>query len=143
MNQPAAANATITIPDRLPHFSGDEGKLRRAAISHAIDREEITDVIFNGTRTPAKDFTSPVIDGYSEDIPGSEVLEFDADPGEGPLGAGRRDRPWSGTFELAYNADGPNQGWVDAVANQLKNNLGIEAVGAPVPTFAELPHLGH
>ena len=28
-------------------------------------------------------------------------------------------------------------GWVDAVANQLKNNLGIEASGAPVPTFAE------
>ena len=79
VNQPAAANATITIPERLEHFSGEEGQLRRAAISHAINREEITDIVFSGTRTPMKDFTSPVIDGYSEDIPGSEVLDFDAD----------------------------------------------------------------
>lgn len=138
VNQAAAANATITIPERLPHFSGEEGKLRRAAISHAIDRAEITDVIFNGTRTPAKDFTAPVIDGYSEDIPGSEVLEFDADLAKDLWAQADAIAPWDGSFQLAYNADGPNQGWVDAVANQLKNNLGIDASGAPVPTFAEL-----
>lgn len=138
VNQPAAANATITIPERLAHFEGEEGKLRRAAISHAIDRDEVTEVIFNGTRTPAKDFTSPVIDGYSEDIPGSEVLEFDADLAKELWAEADAIAPWSGTFEIAYNADGPNQGWVDAIANQLKNNLGIEAAGAPVPTFQEL-----
>jgi oligopeptide transport system substrate-binding protein len=138
VNQPAAANATITIPDRLPHFSGEEGKLRRAAISHAIDRAEITDVIFNGTRTPATDFTAPVIDGFSEEIPGSEVLEFDPELATELWAEADAIAPWEGSFELAYNADGPNQGWVDAVANQLKNNLGIEAAGAPVPTFAEL-----
>ncbi|GAA1060907.1 peptide ABC transporter substrate-binding protein [Agromyces bracchium] len=138
VNQPGAANATITIPERLEHFSGEEGKLRRAAISHAIDREEVTDVIFNGTRSPAFDFTSPVIDGYSEDIPGSDVLEFDPELAKELWAEADAISPWSGTFELAYNADGPNQGWVDAVANQLKNNLEIEAAGAPVPTFAEL-----
>ncbi|RXZ67824.1 peptide ABC transporter substrate-binding protein [Agromyces albus] len=137
VNQPAAANATITIPERLAHFSGEEGKLRRAAISHAIDRAEITDVIFNGTRTPAKDFTSPVIDGYSEDIPGSEVLEFDVDLAKDLWAQADAISPWTGSFQLGYNADGPNQGWVEAVANQIKNNLGIEAAGAPVPTFAE------
>lgn len=138
VNQPAAANATITIPERLPGFAGDEGKLRRAAISHAIDREEITEVIYSGTRTPAKDFTSPVVDGYSEDIPGSEVLEFDPELAKELWAEADAIAPWSGSFQLAYNADGPNQGWVDAVANQLKNNLGIDASGAPVPTFAEL-----
>jgi oligopeptide transport system substrate-binding protein len=137
VNQPGAANATITIPDRLPHWAGDEGKLRRAAISHAIDRAEITDVIFNGTRTPAKDFTSPVIDGYSEDIPGSDVLEFDADLAKDLWAQADAISPWDGSFQLGYNADSANQGWVDAVCNQLKNNLGIEAAGAPVPTFAE------
>ncbi len=138
VNQPAAANATITIPERLAHFAGEEGKLRRAAISHAIDRDEVTEVIFNGTRTPAQDFTSPVIDGYSEDIPGSEVLDFDADLAKDLWAQADAIAPWSGAFEIAYNADGPNQGWVDAIANQLKNNLGIEAAGAPVPTFQEL-----
>lgn len=138
VNQPAAANATITIPDRLPGWSGDEGKLRRAAVSHAIDREEITEVIYSGTRTPAKDFSSPVINGYSEDVPGSEVLEFDPELAKELWAQADAIAPWSGSFQLAYNADGPNQGWVDAVANQLKNNLGIDASGAPVPTFAEL-----
>ncbi|MFE5673101.1 ABC transporter substrate-binding protein [Agromyces sp. NPDC056523] len=137
VNQPAAANATITIPERLEHWSGEEGNLRRQAISHAINREEITDVIFNGTRTPAQDFTSPVIDGYSEEIPGAEVLEFDAELAKELWAEADAIAPWSGSFQIQYNADGPNQGWVDAVANQLKNNLGIEASGAPIPTFAE------
>ena len=39
---------------------------------------------------------------------------------------------------IAYNADGGHQEWVDAVANSLKNTLGIDAVGAPQPTFATL-----
>lgn len=137
VNQPAAANATITIPERLEHFSGEEGQLRRAAISHAINREEITDVVFSGTRTPMKDFTSPVIDGYSEDIPGSDVLDFDADKAKELWAEADAISPWTGSFQIQYNADGPNQGWVDAVANQLKNNLGIEASGNPIPTFAE------
>lgn len=137
VNQPAAANATITIPERLEHFSGEEGQLRRAAISHAINREEITDVVFSGTRTPMKDFTSPVLEGYSEDIPGSEVLEFDAEKAKDLWAEADAISPWTGSFQIQYNADGPNQGWVDAIANQLKNNLGIEASGNPIPTFAE------
>lgn len=137
VTQPAAIFQSFTIPARLPHFDGEEGKLRRAAISKAINREEITDVIFSGTRTPAHDFTSPVIDGYSEDIPGSEVLDFDADEAKELWAQADAISPWTGTFQIAYNADGGHQAWVDAVANQLKNNLGIDASGAPYPTFAE------
>lgn len=137
VNQAAAIFQSFTIPARLPHFDGEEGKLRRAAISKAINREEITDVIFSGTRTPAHDFTSPVIDGYSEDIPGSDVLDFDADAAKELWAEADAISPWSGTFQIGYNADGGHQAWVDAVANQLKNNLGIDASGAPYPTFAE------
>jgi oligopeptide transport system substrate-binding protein len=137
VNQAAAIFQSFTIPARLPHFDGEEGKLRRAAISKAINREEITDVIFAGTRTPAHDFTSPVIAGYSEDIPGSEVLDFDADEAKALWAEADAIAPWDGTFQIAYNADGGHQAWVDAVANQLKNNLGIDASGAPYPTFAE------
>ena len=137
VNQAAAIFQSFTIPARLPHFSGEEGALRRAAISKAINREEVTDVIFSGTRTPAHDFTSPVIDGYSEDIPGSDVLDFDADAAKDLWAQADAIAPWDGTFQIAYNADGGHQAWVDAVANQLKNNLGIDASGAPYPTFAE------
>ena len=138
VTQAAAIFQSFTIPARLPHFDGEEGQLRRAAISKAINREEITDVIFSGTRTPAHDFTSPVIDGYSEDIPGSDVLDFDADAAKDLWAQADAISPWSGSFQIAYNADGGHQAWVDAVANQLKNNLGIDASGAPYPTFAEV-----
>ena len=46
--------------------------------------------------------------------------------------------PWTGKFTLAYNADGGHATWVDAVTNQLRNNLGIEAEGNPYPDFKSL-----
>lgn len=137
VTQAAAIFQSFTIPARLPHFSGEEGNLRRQAISMAINRDEITDVIFAGTRTPAHDFTSPVIDGYSEEIPGSEVLEYNPEEAKKLWAEADAIAPWDGTFKIAYNADGGHQAWVDAVANGLKNDLGIEAAGDPYPTFAE------
>jgi oligopeptide transport system substrate-binding protein len=41
-------------------------------------------------------------------------------------------------MSLSYNADGPHQAWVEAVCNQLKNNLGIDCTGKPYPLFADL-----
>ncbi|PTT60914.1 peptide ABC transporter substrate-binding protein, partial [Arthrobacter sp. HMWF013] len=76
--KPVATNSTLNIPGYNPNFQGEAGLLRRQALSYAINREEITKVIFNGTRTPAKAFAPPVIDGFKEDIPGSEILTFDA-----------------------------------------------------------------
>ncbi|BDZ61837.1 ABC transporter substrate-binding protein [Demequina sediminis] len=130
VNQPAAIFQSFTIPERLAHFSGEEGKLRRQALSMAINREEITDVIFQGTRTPASDFTSPVINGWSDSIPGSEVLAYDPETAVELWAQADAISPWEGTFEIGYNADGGHQGWVDAVANSIKNTLGIEAAGA-------------
>ncbi|MDO5723276.1 MAG: ABC transporter substrate-binding protein [Flaviflexus sp.] len=135
INQATAVFQSFTIPARLPHFDGEEGKLRRQALSMAIDRDEVTDKIFQGTRTPAKDFTSPVIDGYDENVAGNEVLSFDPEKAKELWAQADEISPWEGTFELAYNADGGHQAWVDAVANQLKNNLGIDAVGKPYPDF--------
>ncbi|HEY9365105.1 MAG TPA: ABC transporter substrate-binding protein [Agromyces sp.] len=137
VTQAAAIFQSFTIPARLPHFSGEEGNLRRQAISLAINRDEITDVIFAGTRTPAHDFTSPVIDGYSEEIPGSEVLDYNPEEAKKLWAEADAIAPWDGTFKIAYNADGGHQAWVDAVANGLKNDLGIDAAGDPYPTFAE------
>ena len=138
VNQPAAIFQSFTIPARLPHFDGEEGKLRRAAISEAINREEITKTIFQGTRTPASDFTSPVINGWTDKLKGAEVLSFDADNAKKLWAQADAISPWSGTFQIAYNADGGHQQWVDAVTNSIKNTLGIDASGAPSPTFAEV-----
>jgi oligopeptide transport system substrate-binding protein len=147
INVPSAIFQSITIPsnldnftDKTPyeHFQGEEGVLRRQAISHAIDRDTITDVIFDGTRTPAHDFTSPVIDGYSESVPGSDVLEYDEALAQDLWAQADAISPWEGTFTISYNADGGHASWVDAVANSIKNVLSIDAEGAPYPTFAEV-----
>ncbi len=138
INQPAAVFQSFTIASKTPHFDGEEGKLRRQALSMAINREEITQKIFNGTRSPAHDFTSPVINGYSDSVPGSEVLKYDPEKAKELWAKADAMAPWDGEFTLAYNSDGGHQAWVDAVANSIKNTLGIEAVGKPYPKFAEL-----
>jgi oligopeptide transport system substrate-binding protein len=138
VNQPAAIFQSFTIPQKLAHFTGDEGKLRRQAISYAIDRDTITKAIFKGTRTPAKDFTSPTINGYDPNVSGNEVLNYDANKAKDLWKQADAISPWSGTFTLAYNSDGGHQAWVDAVCNGLKNVLGIQAQGKPYPTFAAL-----
>jgi oligopeptide transport system substrate-binding protein len=146
INQAAAIFQSFTIPSDLSnyshpeafsHFQGEEGQLRRAAISMAIDRDQITDVIFEGTRTPASDFTSPTIDGYSESLKGADVLKYNPDEAKKLWAQADAISPWSGSFTIAYNADGGHQGWVDAVTNSIKNTLDIDAAGNPYPTFAE------
>lgn len=138
VNQPSAVFQSFTIGQFLPHFSGEEGILRREAISMAFDRAQITETIFSGTRTPAADFTSPVIAGWSDDIPGNEVLQYDPEKAKELWAEADKISPWDGTFQIAYNSDGGHQEWVDAVTNQISKNLGIEASGAPYPTFAQI-----
>ncbi len=137
VNQPAAIFQSFTIPQEMAHFSGEEGKLRRAAISMAINREEITDVIFQGTRTPASDFTSPVIDGWSDSLAGADVLEYNPEEAAKLWAEADEISAWDGTFEIGYNSDGGHQTWVEAVTNSIKNTLGIEATGNAYATFAD------
>jgi oligopeptide transport system substrate-binding protein len=137
VNQPAAIFQGFNIPFYIEHFGNDEeGKLRRAAISMAINRDEITETIFQGTRTPATDFTSPVVDGWTDELAGAEVLEYNPDEAKTMWAEADAIAPYDGTFTIAYNSDGGHQGWVDAVANSIANTLGIAAEGQPFPTFA-------
>jgi oligopeptide transport system substrate-binding protein len=138
-NEPGSSFSSFTIPDSLAHFKGEEGQLRRAAISEAINRPEITEKIFNNARTPASDFTSPVLDGWTKDVPGNEVLKFNAKDAKAKWAAADKIDKWSGKFELAYNNDGAgNKEFSEAMANQIKNTLGIDAAPKAYPTFDEL-----
>lgn len=139
IQQPAAGFQSFTIADKQEHFSGEEGKLRRQAISHAINREEIVKTIFQGTREPARDFTSPTLPGYSDDIKGSDVLKFDPSKAKELWAQADQISKWDNPkFEIAYNADGGHQAWADAVTNSIKNTLGIDANGKPYPDFKSL-----
>lgn len=142
VNSPYAGNATITIPGYLDHFKqGEEGNLRRAAISRAIDRQLIIDKVYNGGKVKADDFTAPVLEGYSADIPGSEVLDFDAAEAKKLWEQADEISKWESgdEFSIGYNVDGAgNKEYVEAVVNQLKSNLGINAVAQPFSSFKEL-----
>lgn len=138
INQASAVFQSFTIPERLEHFSGEEGVLRRQAISLAINRDEITQTIFEGTRTPATDFTSPVIAGHSDSLTGADILTYDPDRAKDLWAQADAISPWSGEFTISYNADGGHQAWVDATANSIRNTLGIDALGNPYPDFKSL-----
>ncbi|MFD0000136.1 ABC transporter substrate-binding protein [Nocardia sp. NPDC127526] len=138
ITKPIAYSQHIGVQPTTPHFAGEEGVLRRKAISMAINREQIAQNIFQGTRVPAQDFTAFTLDGFRENLPGSEVLKFNPDEAKKLWAQANAISPWSGKYEIAYNSDGGHQGWIEAVANSVKNTLGIEAVGVPYPTFKNI-----
>lgn len=133
---PAAINQSLDTPLRLPHFGGEEGRLRRLALSAAINRAQICRQIFADTRSPARDFTARSLPGFDPNIAGSDALDFDPDRARRLWAQADAISAWSGSYPIAYNADAGHQDWVDAVANGIKNVLGIDALGAPQPTFA-------
>ncbi|WP_416394000.1 MULTISPECIES: peptide ABC transporter substrate-binding protein [unclassified Curtobacterium] len=137
VNQAAAIFQAIYLPYYLDHWKGEEGKLRREAISLSINRKQITDKIFEGTRTPAKDFTSPVIAGWNDDLDGSDVLTYDKSKAKELWAEADKISKYNDTLTIAYNADGGHQAWVTAVTNSISSTLGIKAEGKAYPTFAE------
>jgi ABC-type transport system substrate-binding protein len=109
----------LGFPTYDPRFA--DPKVRQA-ISMAIDREAISQAIFSGTRTPADSFISPVVDGYRE---GScEFCTFDPDRANQLLDEAGFDR--SQPINLWFNAGGGHDAWMEAVGNQLRQNLGVD-----------------
>ncbi|MGL6234342.1 MAG: peptide ABC transporter substrate-binding protein [Segniliparus sp.] len=141
LKQPTAQNLQFAIPYYLPHFSGEEGRLRRHALAKAINREQIAKVIYYDTRTPMRDFTSSALPGFDPHIPGSEVLDYNPDEARALWAQADRISKWEGTVFFLYNFDGGHQGVIDATTNYLRRNLGISAEGMPKPSFKEVRDL--
>ncbi|MFC0465708.1 ABC transporter substrate-binding protein [Kineococcus gynurae] len=138
VNQPSAVFQGFVIPTALAGFTGEAGQLRRQAIAYAINRADICKVVFNDTRTPAKDYSSPVVPYWTEDVPGNEVCTYDADKAKELWAQAEAIEPYTGTFTIAYNTDGGHATWVDAVTAGLRQTLGMNAEGKPYATFAQL-----
>ncbi|MDN5563484.1 MAG: ABC transporter substrate-binding protein [Luteococcus sp.] len=106
----------------------------RKAISQAIDRKTITEKVFNGTRTPATSWVSPVVDGYKEGACG-DACTFDKDAAKKAYDAAGG---YKGVFQISVNGDGGHKLWADAVCNQLKSNLGMNCQVNTTPDFKTL-----
>ncbi len=138
ITKPTAQNQQLGVQPTLAHFGGQEGVLRRKAMSMAVNRQQICDNIFHGARIPSRDFTASTLPGFDANLPGADELKFNPDAAKKLWAQADAISPWSGTFQFAYNSDGDHQAWVDAVANSIKNTLGIDVVGAPYPTFKDI-----
>ena len=105
----------------------------RHAFSMAIDRQAIIDAIFFGTLTTAKSVVSPVVKGSRED-PCGDLCVYDPDAAKQMLeDAGG----WQGELTLWFNNDGGHEEWMEAVSNQLRQNLGIQDIKFESFEFAE------
>ncbi len=143
-NEAGSVLQTFTIPSDLEHFdtSTEEGRLRRQAISMAIDRESICENILGGLGTPAVDFSAPTIPGYSDSLEGNEVLTYDPEAAAELWEQAEAISEYDGTLTFAYNADGGHQEIYDAVVNSIKNafeeqGISISVETNPYSTFSE------
>ncbi|MGW5371197.1 peptide ABC transporter substrate-binding protein [Streptomyces sp. NPDC004009] len=140
INTPAGILQTLAFPFYDPRWNTDGARKVRTGLSMAINRAQITRTLFRGTRTPATDWTSPVLGpkgGYRSGLCG-HACDYD------PAGARKLIQEGGGVpggqLKITYNADsGSHKQWVDAVCNSINNALGNDraCVGNPIGTFAD------
>lgn len=142
VNNPGSVIQTYTIPSDTPHFGDDEeGHLRRQAISMAINRETLCDKIKGGTATPATDFLSPTVPGYSDSLEGSDVLTYNPDKARELWAEANAIFPWddaNDVVKFSYNSDNSSaKSLFEAVSHFVTNTLGVRAETNPISTFSE------
>ncbi|GAA1475414.1 ABC transporter substrate-binding protein [Corynebacterium felinum] len=132
---PAAGFIELSIRADMPHMSGEEGKLRRQALSLALDRKALSTFALKNAAVPATGFGSPSMPGYQVSKPG--ILSHNAQQAQALWNqADATYGKFTGAFPINYSWDSDAKGWVEAAVKQLNSTLGIEAVAAPWPDFA-------
>jgi oligopeptide transport system substrate-binding protein len=112
---------SLGFPTYDPRFA--DPQVRRA-FSMAIDREAITKAIFDGTRTPATSFLNPVINGYRDDA--CDACELNVEEANRMLDEAGFDR--SQPVDLWFNGGAGHDAWMEAIGNQLRDNLKVDYV---------------
>ncbi|MCX4548446.1 ABC transporter substrate-binding protein [Streptomyces sp. NBC_01387] len=140
INTPAGIIQTLAFPFYKPEWNTAGAKKVRIGLSMAINRPQITKTIFADTRTPATDWTSPVLGaagGYKAGLCGSSCTY---NPTEAKKMIKEGGGIPGGQLKITYNADtGSHKEWIDAICNNVNNALGNDkaCVGNPVGTFAD------
>lgn len=94
----------------------------RHAISMAVDRKAISKAIYNGAYEPADSYISPIVPGYRKGACG-QWCEFHPQEAKQLL---KKAGGWDGTMTIWYAQDTYPDNELQAIANQLKKNLGID-----------------
>jgi oligopeptide transport system substrate-binding protein len=130
-NNDVAVIQIIDFPDYDAKYSNP---LLRQAFSMAVNREEIADAIFDGTRTPATGFVSPTVDGYEADV--CEYCVFDKDKAKALFQQSGASA--SETYEIWYNSDGGHKDWIEAVASSISETLGVTVTAQGSENFRDI-----
>lgn len=128
INKPVATSQFIAFPFYRPEFK--DVRIRQA-LSLAVDRDLITEKIFNKSRVPMKGFVNPAVAGF-EDGACEDWCDYNPTKAKELLAAAGG---FKGQLSIAYNADSNHKAWVDATCNSIQQATGIKCVGKPVPTF--------
>ncbi|GAA3221394.1 ABC transporter substrate-binding protein [Pseudonocardia petroleophila] len=121
---------TIAFPIYDPKYADPRV---RVALSMAIDRQAVSDQVYDGLRDPAAGIVPPGLDGYVDGQCG-ENCTYNPDRAKQLLA----EAGFTGPIELTSNADGAgNQEVFQAFCISITNATGLECNFVPVPTFAE------
>jgi len=99
-----------------------DNKLFRQAVSLAVDRDAINRSIFNGLQAPADSIIPPIMPGYRKGA--CKLCKYD--PAQAKQLFQQSGVQLTGPLPLYFNAGAGHEQWMQAVADQIKTNLGIE-----------------
>jgi oligopeptide transport system substrate-binding protein len=124
---------------RDERIGGDENLKLRQAISAAIDRDEINEAVYNGSRTTSTGIVPPGIPGFAPDL--CEYCTYDPEQAqqlfdEWTAEGGVQDGP----LPIQFNADAGHEPVVQIIVDNLAA-IGIQAEAQPFPSetyFSEL-----
>ncbi|MFI7070247.1 peptide ABC transporter substrate-binding protein [Micromonospora sediminicola] len=128
LNTVTPSTAFIAFPIYDKRFANKD---LRKAVSLSIDRQAISDKIFFGTRKPADSWANPLTPG----APAGNCTSCKFDPAQAKELLAKAGG-FTGEMVFYYNADSSHKDWMEAVAQQVKTNLNINARAEGVPTFA-------
>ncbi|MFT3862171.1 peptide ABC transporter substrate-binding protein [Micropruina sp.] len=120
LSRPSSSLTSLAFPLYDKRYA--DVRVRRA-ISMAINRDLLADIIFDGSVTPAHGFATPVVDGFRED-PCGKSCSFDPVAANALLDEAGFDR--SQPIDLWFNAGSGHDQWMLAVGNMLRRNLGVD-----------------
>lgn len=126
-----------------PQLSGEANTKLRQAISLAINRDEINQKVYEGTRHISTGITPPGIPGFEADL--CDYCKYDPDMAkklfdEWTAAGGALSSP----LKIDYNAGGSHEGVAQIIQANLKETLGIDAELDPIQEayFREIAKAG-
>jgi ABC-type transport system substrate-binding protein len=115
-----------------PAIGGPDNVKLREAIMLAINRQEISDAVYDGTNAVATSLIPPGIPGYTKDI--CKYCKYDPDGAKAALAEWKAaGNSQSTPLKIQLNADAGHEPVVQIIVSNLKA-VGIDAVADPLPS---------